>query len=328
MRLRDLRWYMLAAVVLLVSYAAVAFCFYLSIRSGKVENSMKELGLEVAESQNTIVNEKINYYYDLYIKDVSNELVYDYRASHDNTKVFERLGNHQQSLKSKFSGLDVAVVYEEAWTFEPTVVEQGVPVRDTNYYFYFGKQVTDTEYLVTRISAVNFFSFIKDQMVVFNSEGIITYENIEGIQTGSSVASSDMFGTNYKDDINENGVLSNVYSLSINRSAVSAIKNDRLGGYFTVIIPAKIPAADPAKAAKPLRVTPATSQTMTAVSRQTAPKISQLAGQPRKASGMTAFQITMQLNRKLNRALAPVQPPKTQSSTQNPAKSASPQPMR
>ena len=236
MRLRDLRWYILAAVVLLVSYAAVAFCFYLSIRSGKVENSMKELGLEVVESQNKIVNEKINYYYDLYIKDVSNELVYDYRASHDNTKVFERLGNHQQSLKSKFSGLDVAVVYEEAWTFEPTVVEEGVPVRDTNYYFYFGKQVTDTEYLVTRISATNFFSFIKDQIVVFNDEGIITFENVDGIQVGTSVASSDMFGTSYKNDINENGILSNVYSLAINRSAVSAIQNKTLKGYFTVII--------------------------------------------------------------------------------------------
>jgi hypothetical protein len=63
MRVRDLRYYFLAGVVLIVAYAALAVCYYLSIRNGKVENSMMQLGLQAAYVESTTVEEKVDSYY-------------------------------------------------------------------------------------------------------------------------------------------------------------------------------------------------------------------------------------------------------------------------
>ena len=49
LRVRDLRWHILACIILIFSYAGIAICFYLSISSGKVQDSMKILGLEAVE---------------------------------------------------------------------------------------------------------------------------------------------------------------------------------------------------------------------------------------------------------------------------------------
>ena len=49
MRVRDLRWHILACIILLLAYAGIAICFYLSISSGKVSESMKILGLEATK---------------------------------------------------------------------------------------------------------------------------------------------------------------------------------------------------------------------------------------------------------------------------------------
>ena len=66
MRVRDLRYYFLAGVVLIIAYAALAVCYYLSIRNGKVESSMMKLGLEAAYVESTTVEEKVDSYYNLY----------------------------------------------------------------------------------------------------------------------------------------------------------------------------------------------------------------------------------------------------------------------
>ena len=60
MRVRDLRWYILACIILIASYAGIAICFYLSISNGKVESSMKELGLKACENEVQLVEDKLD----------------------------------------------------------------------------------------------------------------------------------------------------------------------------------------------------------------------------------------------------------------------------
>ena len=96
MRVRDLRYYFLVGVVLIIAYAALAVCYYLSIRKGKVESSMMQLGLEAANVESTTMEEKVDSYYNLYFGDENNDLV-----STDNTKTFT-VAKNQTGLASKF----------------------------------------------------------------------------------------------------------------------------------------------------------------------------------------------------------------------------------
>lgn len=70
MRLRDLRWYILASIIILISYAGIAFCYYLPVRA-KAEDGMKVLGLEATVNTASIAEEKINSVYDTFIIDTN-----------------------------------------------------------------------------------------------------------------------------------------------------------------------------------------------------------------------------------------------------------------
>ncbi len=63
MRLRDLRWYLLACIILVISYLAIAFCFYLPVRAKAIQ-SMETLSLEAAGSDVAILNNEISAYYE------------------------------------------------------------------------------------------------------------------------------------------------------------------------------------------------------------------------------------------------------------------------
>ena len=76
MRVRDLRWYFLAGLILIISYAAMAVCYYLSIRNGKVENSMKQLGLEAAKAESATLDDRLSQYCDMYYEDTNDSLTY------------------------------------------------------------------------------------------------------------------------------------------------------------------------------------------------------------------------------------------------------------
>ena len=46
MRIKDLRWYVLTSIVLLISFASLSLCLYLPIK-GKVVASIEELSKEI-----------------------------------------------------------------------------------------------------------------------------------------------------------------------------------------------------------------------------------------------------------------------------------------
>ena len=76
MRVRDLRWYFLAGVILIISYAAMAICYYLSIQNGKVETSMKQLGLEAAKWEAQTIEDRLSSYYEVFMSDEADSLTY------------------------------------------------------------------------------------------------------------------------------------------------------------------------------------------------------------------------------------------------------------
>lgn len=188
MRVRDLRYYFLAGVVLIIAYAALAVCYYLSIRNGKVESSMMQLGLQAANVESTTMEEKVDSYYNLYFGDINNDLV-----STDNSKTFT-VAKNQTGLASQFeeivdeNGIGTGKfkpIFAQAATFDEKNYET-TQAKDQNYYFYYIKDDTSSyalnNKLVVRIAAsvvLNYAVEAERQMVIFDDEGSIQFTTVD-----------------------------------------------------------------------------------------------------------------------------------------------------
>ena len=64
MRLKDLRWYIMSCLILIISYAAIAFVCYNTMVQARVRNSMAELGKEASNMSSTLSTTLVNSYYD------------------------------------------------------------------------------------------------------------------------------------------------------------------------------------------------------------------------------------------------------------------------
>ena len=158
MRVRDLRWYILTSIIIIISYAAISFCYYLSIRNGMVEKSMKAIAQEVAEGRASLVEDTINKYYEIFRDDATDNYYGNSDPWDDNKSVIYKAGTtakegqifeaceFQYSLAGKMSNLKGNSVLLSRDTNFNAVKHNadetaGRPV-DTRYYFYFQKTIT------------------------------------------------------------------------------------------------------------------------------------------------------------------------------------------
>lgn len=64
MRLKDLRWYIMSCLILIISYAAIAFVCYNTMVKSRVRNSMAELGQEASKMSSSLATAEVNSCYD------------------------------------------------------------------------------------------------------------------------------------------------------------------------------------------------------------------------------------------------------------------------
>ena len=223
MRLKDLRWHILFSVILLISYAAIAICFYLSISSGKVESSMKELGLEKSSASVDLFTETVNSYYDIYVNDKENSI--------DKFTICK----DQTGLASKFSSIDSdksKVIIAQANLFEPDINSGSELNKDTNYYVYFYKEWLDSEEnKESTISKIRLDSLLneifKDQTwyafsLSENSDVLVTTNSSDKTIQTKTIAS--LIGDSSKAAAIENGYFNEVLNLSLGRGVLSGNK--------------------------------------------------------------------------------------------------------
>ena len=258
MRVRDLRWYFLAGLILIISYAAMAVCYYLSIRNGKVENSMKQLGLEAAKAESATLDDRLSQYCDMYYEDTNDSLTYmesnyprqnqetaeEWAARKEAAKkahLFE-LAVDQSGLFSRFRAIEGterfypvfsdAVQFDESTSTNPSFL----------YYFYFCKKSTKigNGYMVVRIPATTFFDFLdeevegreKRQYALFDATGVVKYSTIEsGFQVTQGV---DRYGITLNDDKSS---INTVITNNGQSIVISAVYMNSLGMYYTHYIP-------------------------------------------------------------------------------------------
>ena len=247
MRVRDLRWHILACIILIFSYAGIAICFYLSISSGKVQDSMKILGLEAVEEVKNEIENKVDSYFDIFTSNKNDSLVYETGAESTEGKKFELFAtqdNDTISTKLRANGLTLngensGFVIASAYNIE----KQSSNSRNYDYYIYFAKPIDDesvfkdkietyntTGYILTRIKLSSFLNFITHDIMIFNTaDGNITYTNID--QENFPIKErenyiNDYIGDTYKTQITTDGNVNGAYTISGNTFVISALYGD------------------------------------------------------------------------------------------------------
>ena len=219
MRLKDLRWHILAGIVIIIAYAAISLCYYLSIRAGKVETSMKAIAREVTEARIEESNSKINSYYDLFLADSNNDLVDFIADGTDNDGVFQECLS-QPRLVNKFNNVTGnKILIAKDSIFNPQNTSER---EDTRYYIYFQKDNENTK-LTVRVPLETFYTFQSYNMIMFDSTdtGSIAYSSY-----GSSLRVYEvtgLFGSDFTKNF-EDGVLNRVFTINDEPSVVTAMK--------------------------------------------------------------------------------------------------------
>lgn len=123
MRLRDLRWYILSCVILILSYAAIAVCYYLPVRA-KAESSMKVLGSEATINIEKMAEARVYSLYDSFLVDDS---------------IGEEV--NITAVESKFNNVtsERKILLQQDHRFTNNLS------TDYKYYFYFLKEVKTIE---------------------------------------------------------------------------------------------------------------------------------------------------------------------------------------
>ena len=207
MRLRDLRWYILTSVIIIISYAAIAFSYYTSIKSGRVEKSMKAIATEVTESTKDTLVDRVNNLYTLFYQDTSNMLIID-GVLHSPSKKPQAIRNFESYVLN--NGLDPDTTRILLARGED--IEEKDNINDSNdkkLYFYFlkgsNKEGNQEGKYIAKISLKELFELDKsDKNVKYNfhpldtkyeyliydyngsSLGLIHYTNVSDPNTGIS----------------------------------------------------------------------------------------------------------------------------------------------
>ena len=170
MRLRDLRWYILTSVIIIISYAAIAFSYYTSIKSGRVEKSMKAIATEVTKSTKETIVDRVNNLYTLFYQDTSNMLVMDGVLKTPSKKP-QAIRNFESYVIN--NGLDPETTRILLARGED--IEEKDNVNDSNdkqLYFYFlkgsNKIGSDNGKYIAKISLKELFELDKNENIDYN----------------------------------------------------------------------------------------------------------------------------------------------------------------
>lgn len=159
MRLRDLKWYILFCLVLVIAYAAIAFCYYLPVRS-KAEESMKVLAKEAIQVQVELANEEILAAKEAFLLD---PLTLDTNFN-------------QTGLKAVFAEAGVDMIFARERDFITFLPES----EDYYFYFYnFDYESDSRTGICGKLPLSSLFDNTQFNCYAFNDMGEMFYTNTE-----------------------------------------------------------------------------------------------------------------------------------------------------
>lgn len=210
MRLRDLRWYILACVILLISYGALAFCFYLPIRAKTVE-SMQILAQEAVNNDITIAQNEVESYYQRFMNGNFSGLETDFNKT---------------SYKTKMQNKDYLIGTGNEFLGDNS---------QTLYVFFCNHETEEVDLMGAYIPLNDILSFSSFDVVLFTETFGIKYNSIttSSVGTMSNLLDDDSFSTKFIEGWSETGY-SKVYNIEKVEGILSV--NQFLGYYYSVFI--------------------------------------------------------------------------------------------
>lgn len=162
MRLRDLRWYIFSCIIIVLSYAAIAYCYYLPVRA-KTISSMEVLTEQAVNNDITIAENEIKSYYDQFIIGNFSNLQTDFNLSSYKTKMNEKdyyicPGNY----------------FDEKLT-------------DELYVFFCNYETTDETKVGACIKLREIVDFSEFGVVIFNDTAAIKYDSLTNTTKGTMI---------------------------------------------------------------------------------------------------------------------------------------------
>ena len=169
MKIRDLRWYIMGCIVLLITFAALSMCLYLPVK-GKVVNSIQELSKENLVMNLEFTEEAINNYYNQFIN-----------------------GNYQ-SIETDFNKTG----FIDKMDGNNYVIKEGkdfLHIEGDNTLYVFFYNPNPLMEIGGYIPLTKILEFVEQDVVIFSSTGAIKYNTVtdEPIGTMSGLVGNEDF---------------------------------------------------------------------------------------------------------------------------------------
>ena len=152
MKIRDLRWYIMGCIVLLISFAALSACLYLPVK-GKVVNSIQVLSKENLVMNLEFTEEAINNYYNQFIN-----------------------GNYQ-SIETDFNKTG----FIDKMDGNNYVIKEGkdfLHIEGDNTLYVFFYNPNPLMEIGGYIPLTKILEFVEQDVVIFSSTGAIKYNTV------------------------------------------------------------------------------------------------------------------------------------------------------
>lgn len=212
MRVKDLRWYILACIILLISYAAIAYCFYLPVQA-KAIGTMQSLSIEAVNNDIQIAQNSIQSYYQEFVN-----------GNHSGVETeFNKTG-----FKDKMNGSTIKIAPKKEMIFEETSTELMV--------FFYNYNALETVSPGGYLPLQEILSFTNFKMVLFSKTAGIEFNTVtsEAVGTITGMLNDASFYDNFILNLTENGY-SKVYSIE-GVSGILSI-NQFYDYYYSIFIP-------------------------------------------------------------------------------------------
>ena len=201
MRLKDLRWYIMSCLILIIAYGAIAFVCYNTMVKARVRNSMAELGKEASSMTSTLATTQVNSYYDNF-QQVGYETYYTITATQTS---FKNEDAFNQSVRdgNKFF-ISVGTDYELKTEYDATLtyyVVNAIQAKNSitqaefeagDYYRFENDRYTpDTSYsLIRSVSVTAPSSKFKD---IAEGERKILLQRYKDFRSGTTETNTDYY---------------------------------------------------------------------------------------------------------------------------------------
>ena len=169
MKIRELRWYIMGCIILLITFTTLSMCLYLPVK-GKIVTSIQELSKENLVMNLDFAEEAINNYYNQFINGNYQSIETDFNK----TGYIDKMAGNKYVIKEGKDFLNIE--------------------GDNSLYVFFYNDAPNME-IGGYIPLTKVLEFTNQQVVIFSSTGAIKYNTVtqEPIGTMSGLVKNESF---------------------------------------------------------------------------------------------------------------------------------------